>query len=59
VYFSPSWSPDGRRIAFVTLTNRLRQGRLSFVNADGTRVRRLAQILGDNRAPAWQSRPRR
>jgi TolB protein len=58
VYFSPSWSPDGRRIAFVTLTNKLRQGRLSFVNADGTRLRRLVQILGDNRAPAWQARPR-
>ena len=57
VYFSPSWSPDGRRIAFVTLTNTLRQGRLSFVNADGRGLRRLAQILGDNRAPAWQARP--
>src|SRR5205085_11777851 len=55
VYFAPSWSPDGKRITFVTLTSKVRQGRISFVDADGKRHSLLAQLLGDNRAPSWQA----
>jgi len=53
VYFSPSWSADGKRLIFVMLTNRVRQGRIGFVNANGTGRHLLTQLLGDNRAPAW------
>jgi Tol biopolymer transport system component len=54
VYFGPSWSPDGSRIVFVSLTSKTGLGQIDFVNPDGTHLRRLRQLLGDNRAPAWQ-----
>jgi Tol biopolymer transport system component len=54
VYFSPSWSPDGRRLVFVALSSRTQLGQLRFVNADGSDLRVLAQIVSDNRAPAWR-----
>jgi TolB protein len=58
VYFGPSWSPGGSRIVFVSLTSRTGLGQIDFVNPDGTHLRRLRQLLGDNRAPAWQLPPR-
>jgi TolB protein len=54
VYFSPSWSPDGGALVFVALHATDRLGRITYVNADGRRRHALHQLLGDNRAPAWQ-----
>ena len=55
VYFAPSWSPDGERIAFVSLTSKTGLGQIDFVNTNGSAFRSLRQLLGDNRAPAWQA----
>jgi TolB protein len=41
----PAWSPDGKRIAFIT------NGGLYVMNADGTGARRLVRLLASN--PAW------
>jgi TolB protein len=54
VYFSPSWSPDGAALVFVALHANDRLGRITYVNADGRQRHALRQLLGDNRAPAWQ-----
>jgi TolB protein len=54
VYFSPSWSPDGDTLVFVALHASDRLGRITYVNADGRQRHALRQLLGDNRAPAWQ-----
>lgn len=43
----PSWSPDGRRIAFV------RGGALFVMDADGSDVRQLAFGAGSSRDPSW------
>ena len=47
--FQPAWSPDGGRIAFVTLDSK----ELFLINSDGTGERNLTQGLGENDAPAW------
>jgi TolB protein len=46
---APSWSPDGRRIAFV------RGGDIYTMRPDGTHVRNVTRTrrLTEN-APAWQ-----
>jgi Tol biopolymer transport system component len=46
----PSWSPDGRRIAF---TGNLGRTVVDVVNADGTARRRLTPRSGDDALPAW------
>jgi hypothetical protein len=46
-------------MAFVALSARSGEGRLAFVNTDGTTFRVLKQIVSDNRAPAWQPLPRK
>ena len=50
----PAWSPDGRRIAFVSS----REGNsgirdIYVMNADGSNVTRLTNHLGQDRDPAW------
>ena len=55
VYFAPSWSPGGGQIVFVTLSGGKGLAELSIVNADGSRLRTLKQLLGDSRGPAWQT----
>jgi len=45
----PDFSPDGRRIAFTS--NRDQQGEIYFMNADGSRQRRLTRRAGDDWAP--------
>ena len=48
---SPSWSPDGRHIAYVSY----RRGRpeLYLQNIDTKKLRRVASYQGLNNAPAW------
>jgi Tol biopolymer transport system component len=47
--FQPAWSPDGTRIAFVTLDGK----DLLLINPDGTGEMSLTQGLSENDAPAW------
>lgn len=49
----PTWSPDGRRIAF-TVTSRQREGDLYVIGADGSDPRLLLSHPGwDDVDPAW------
>jgi WD40-like Beta Propeller Repeat len=47
--FQPAWSPDGTRIAFVTLDAK----EIFVINPDGTGEVNLTQGLGENDGPAW------
>ena len=47
----PSWSPDGRRIAFVT--DRDGNAEIAVMNADGSNVQRLTTAPGMDLQPAW------
>jgi Tol biopolymer transport system component len=49
--FHPDWSPDGRRIAFVS--ERDGQSEIYVMNADGTDQRRLTFNIGSVRTPHW------
>jgi Tol biopolymer transport system component len=49
----PVWSPDGRRIAFVS------NWQVYVINADGNRQRRLTRNGTRNLAPAWSPDGRR
>jgi TolB protein len=48
---SPSWSPDGRRIAFYS--ERDGNAEIYVMNADGTGVARLTDSAADEGYPAW------
>ncbi len=54
---SPSWSPDGKRIAFVSHRDAINTQEIYVMNADGTGARRLTTDSGDGRTfnvdPAW------
>jgi Tol biopolymer transport system component len=47
--FQPAWSPDGARIAFVTLGDK----EMFLINPDGTGLVNLTQGVADDDTPAW------
>ena len=47
----PSWSPDGRRIAFQAYRDSTWQ--IWIVNADGTDLKPVTSSVFDDREPAW------
>ena len=51
---SPSWSPDGQRIAFVS--SRWGDPHIFVMNADGTKVRRITDRGTYNQTPDWSPR---
>jgi Tol biopolymer transport system component len=51
--YSPSWSPDGKEIAFVS--DRSGDEEIYVARADGTRVRRLTLLPGPDLSPAWST----
>ncbi len=55
--WSPSWSPDGRRIAFDP--NRDGNAEIYVMNADGSGVTRLTYNGADDFTPAWSPDGRR
>jgi Tol biopolymer transport system component len=55
--YSPSWSPDGSRLAFVS--NRSGDEEIYVARADGTGVTRLTSLPGPDLSPAWSSDGRR
>jgi Tol biopolymer transport system component len=50
--FAPTWSPDGKRIAFIS--DRDGPDQLFVMRADGTGVARLTSGQGDKDTPAWR-----
>lgn len=51
----PTWSPDGRRIAFVRAARPLhRSSEIWLMNADGTHTRRLTKNRAVDVSPAWR-----
>jgi hypothetical protein len=59
----PAWSPDGRRIAFAryTTTTEWMKGDIFVVNADGSGLRQVTQVAGNQMAvgPSWSPDGRR
>jgi dipeptidyl aminopeptidase/acylaminoacyl peptidase len=52
---NPTWSPDGKTIAFET--NRDRDFEIYSVRVDGTRLRNITNTpQGDDRMPAWRGK---
>jgi len=49
---SPAWSPDGKRVAFVSMRSD-DAGEIYVMNADGTGVTRLTYSPGADRSPTW------
>jgi Tol biopolymer transport system component len=48
---SPAWSPDGRKIAFIS--NRTGTSEIYVMNADGSGQRRLTRNTASEFAPVW------
>ena len=51
---SPTWSPDGKRLAFVS--NRFGTPQIFVMNADGSGVQRLTYQGKYNQTPVWSPR---
>src|SRR3990170_6089195 len=49
--YSPSWSPDGSRLAFVS--RRSGDEEIYVARADGTGVTRLTRLPGADLSPTW------
>lgn len=50
---SPSWSPDGRRVAFISGPGSGAPGQVFVVNADGTGVRQVSTVGALYTEPEW------
>lgn len=48
---TPRWSPDGRQLTFDSIYQW--QSQLYFVNADGTNLRRVTTLAGNDLYPVW------
>jgi Tol biopolymer transport system component len=55
--YSPSWSPDGSRLAFVS--TRSGDEEIYVAHADGSGAKRLTRLRGPDLSPAWSSDGRR
>ena len=51
--YSPSWSPDSKRIAFVSNRTRDLNPDIYVMDADGANPRNLTNHPEDEGAPAW------
>jgi len=51
--FDPTWSPDGKRIAYRHETNGDSTAEIYVMNADGSHRRNLTRRAGQDHAPAW------
>jgi TolB protein len=51
IHETPHWSPDGRQVAFNSIYQW--QSQLYFMDADGTHLRRLITVSGNDQQPAW------
>jgi TolB protein len=49
--YDPAWSPDGRKIAFMS--NRAGNPEIYVMNSDGTGVLRLTNNPAEDGQPAW------
>jgi TolB protein len=50
---SPTWSPSGRQIAFVSDRVQRGAGQIFICDADGSNLQRIAKEGGDADSPAW------
>jgi alpha-tubulin suppressor-like RCC1 family protein/Tol biopolymer transport system component/subtilisin family serine protease len=51
--YDPAWSPDGKKIAFVTLRGFDGKTKIYVMNADGTDPKNLSYSSNEDSAPAW------
>jgi WD40 repeat protein len=51
--WGPAWSPDGKKIAFVSTRDDIFNREIYVMNADGTNVRRLTYHRALDEYPAW------
>ena len=55
--YAPAWSPDARRIAYVSYRDG--NGEIYVMNADGSGARRLTRHAAEDLSPAWSPDGRR
>ena len=52
---SPSWRPDGRKLAFAGYDREIDRYDVFIVNPDGRQMERLTLDQGDNEKPSWSA----